>query len=95
MSQLLVSVITFVQAGRGGRRRESVLFSAMRRIAGRFTDARRRHAALRELAGLDDRTLRDMSLTRSELESAVAESMGKAARTRVCVPPRAAQPHQD
>lgn len=95
MSQLFASMVVFVQAGRAARRTDSGLFAVLRRLAARFNEARRRRAALRELAGLDDRTLRDMGLTRSELDSAVAESMGKAPRTRLCVPPRAAQARHD
>jgi uncharacterized protein YjiS (DUF1127 family) len=48
---------------------------------------RRRHAAAlqRELDGLDDRTLRDVGLTRSETGSMSAELAGLAERSRTQV----------
>ena len=43
----------------------------LRTIGSRFSEARRRYKAFAELMDLDDRTLADIGLTRSEVKGAV------------------------
>lgn len=47
-----------------------------------YAEQRRAARARAELALLDERSLHDLGLTRSEIESCLAESAGAAARTR-------------
>jgi uncharacterized protein YjiS (DUF1127 family) len=56
--------------------------AALRNAAAAWHRSRRRRAALRELQTLDDRMLKDIGVTRSELSSLVAEVTGAALATR-------------
>jgi uncharacterized protein YjiS (DUF1127 family) len=56
--------------------------AALRNGAAAWHRSRRRRAALRELQALDDRMLKDIGVTRSELSSLVAEVIGAAQPTR-------------
>src|SRR5215471_17496803 len=60
-----------------------VCAALVRRLYGRYRRNRQRAAQERTLAGLDDRTLRDMGFHRSEIGSVAAEMVGDAERTRV------------
>jgi uncharacterized protein YjiS (DUF1127 family) len=50
-----------------------------------YAEQRRAARARAELAQLDARALRDLGLTRSEIDSLMAEASGAAARTRLRV----------
>ena len=58
------------------------MLAVSRRVVAGLERARRRSAWLRELRSLDDRTLHDIGLHRSEIGSAVAELLGTASATR-------------
>ena len=50
--------------------------------------ARRRRAAINELAALDDRNLKDIGLSRGDIPSVVSELLDSAPRTRIRTLPR-------
>ncbi|HMA07583.1 MAG TPA: DUF1127 domain-containing protein [Ramlibacter sp.] len=79
------AVIDEVELGHGGRKLGSWLRAALRALWHRAAAARRYAAARREFARLDDPTLRDLGISRSEFDSYWAESVGLAERSRVRV----------
>ena len=56
--------------------------AALRGTAAAWQRSRRRRAALRELQTLDDRMLHDIGVSRSELQSLLAELAGDTPATR-------------
>lgn len=64
---------------------ESGLIDRLRSAARKFRSARFQRSELRELQALDDRMLKDIGLSRSELRSIGAELHGTAPATRLCV----------
>jgi uncharacterized protein YjiS (DUF1127 family) len=65
------------------RRGCGIVAEAARRAWKRYLQRRETHAAYDALDALDDRTLRDLGLHRSEILSVAAELAGEAERTRM------------
>ena len=66
----------------------SALLACLASVRRRLANARYQAAARRALADLNDATLRDMGLDRTEIGSVVAESFGDAERSRLRLCPR-------
>jgi uncharacterized protein YjiS (DUF1127 family) len=69
-------------------RPSSAMSKPWRALAGAVTHWRQQASRRAELASVDDRTLRDLGLDRSEWSSALAESSGMAEATRLRLAPR-------
>jgi uncharacterized protein YjiS (DUF1127 family) len=72
----LATLASLRSTAESGRRIAGVLGSALSAVAGRWWTRyvcwRERRAAVRELAALDDRTLKDLGIYRSEIETVIS-----------------------